>query len=61
MTLKAKRFVEANAESPVVYGSIIFSKGGNVQGVVYRLEDGRSFTLTVADTRSLPGVPRWAV
>jgi hypothetical protein len=63
MTQKAKRFLEANAESPVVYGSVLGGDKGqdHVKGVFYRLANGLTFTLTCADAKTLPGTPRWAL
>jgi hypothetical protein len=60
MTQKAKRFLEANTESPVVYGSVI-GKPGDVKGVFYRLANGQTFTLNCLDSKALPGTPRWAL
>jgi hypothetical protein len=53
MSLKVSRFIEANARSPVVYGS--------VDGLTctYRLADGSSWTLSRRECREI-GHPRWA-
>lgn len=52
-TPKAQGFIDANKESPVVSGSAHPGGGG-----VYTLEDGRSFSLSLEDCRSMP-MPRW--
>lgn len=59
MSVRARSFVRANADSPVVYGSVIGGdKGpGFVTGCYYRLENGKTFTLTTADCRRVK--PRW--
>ena len=54
MSLKAARFLEANATSPVVYGSVMDNGG-----CVYRLRDGSAWTLTAKECRDV-GQPRWA-
>lgn len=53
MTRRARNFLTANADSPVVYGSV----DGNA--VVYRLENGKLFHLTRADCEHAQ-YPRWA-
>jgi hypothetical protein len=53
VSLKAARFLEANARSPVVYGSV------SAHQCVYRLEDGSSWTFSRREAREL-GHPRWA-
>lgn len=60
MTLKAKRFIAANRESAIVYGSVIGGDRGpeHVEGCFYRLQNGRTFKLTVEDCRAIAG-PRW--
>lgn len=55
MTGKALRFVDANRESPIVYGSAI-GRGG--QGIFFRLADGRTFKLTAPELRTIK--PRWS-
>lgn len=60
MTRRAQQFVAANALSPVVYCSIIDDGG---RGAVYRLANGRAFTLTANDCRAVAvsgAEPRWA-
>lgn len=53
-TKKAEEFVRANAESPVVIGEVLGPNGG----ARYTLDDGRRFTLSVEDCKSMPH-PRW--
>ena len=53
LTEHAKTFLEANAASPVVFGSAYPGRGA-----YYRLKDGRRFRLTIYDVRSLP-MPKW--
>lgn len=53
---KIEEFKAANAQSPVVYGSVI-GRGG--EGCIYRLADERVFKLTARECE-LVGVPRWA-
>lgn len=53
LTDKAKAFLEANAASPVVYGS-----GRPEGGAYYRLTNGRTFRLSLFECRSLPA-PKW--
>lgn len=53
MTEKAKRFIAANANSPVVSGSAKPEGGAR-----YRLRDGKVFVLTLAECRSMP-MPKW--
>ena len=56
MTRRARSFLDANAQSPVVYGSV---KGDGGDGCFYRLADGRTFDLSLLDCRYV-GIPRWA-
>lgn len=58
MSYLAARFLEANKRSPVVYGSVLDPHRGG-RGCFYRLEDGKTFTLTAEDCRTV-GFPRWA-
>lgn len=65
MTPNAQRFVEANAASPVVYGSVITHETRKLEcgapeprGVIYRLADNRTFTLYNQDLEGMPD-PRW--
>jgi hypothetical protein len=51
VSLKAARFLEANARSPVVYGSV------GAHDCVYRLADGSSWTFSRREAREL-GHPR---
>jgi hypothetical protein len=66
MTDKAKLFVHANRNSPVVYGSVIAAKRHRGEGpppalgCYYRLANGKTFKLGVRDVRALPAAPRWA-
>jgi hypothetical protein len=60
MTHKAAKFLEANRESAVVYGSVTGPEG-NPTGCFYRLVDGRTFELTSAELRAMPAPPRWAI
>lgn len=53
MTVRARSFLAANAESRVVYGSV------TDVGVTYRLENGKVFNLSRADCQHV-GHPRWA-
>jgi hypothetical protein len=53
MTLKTHLFLEANARSPVVYGSV----DGN--RCTYRLRDGSVWTLSRREAAGI-GHPRWA-
>jgi hypothetical protein len=52
-TKKAKQFMKANAESVVVAGAAREQGGGT-----YTLRDGRSFSLSLEDMRSMP-MPDW--
>jgi hypothetical protein len=60
MTYRLAKFIEANRESPVVYGSVTGPEGSPT-GCFYRLADDRTFELTSAELRLLPERPRWAV
>lgn len=53
LSLKAYRFLEANATSLVVYGGV------GEHTCTYRLEDGTSWTLSRREAREI-GHPRWA-
>jgi hypothetical protein len=53
VSLKVARFLEANAASPVVYGSVTDN------GCTYRLATGQTFHLSRKECREI-GVPRWA-
>lgn len=53
MSLKASRFLDANARSPVVYASI------ETRLCTYRLEDGSTWTFNRREAREL-GCPRFA-
>lgn len=55
MTRASRNFSNANAASPVVYGSVL---DGPLGGCFYRLADGKTFTLTAHDCRQVE--PRWA-
>jgi len=55
MSERAKEFVEANAKSPVVYGSAI---GNGGKGAYYRLANGQRFRLNREDCAAV-GMPRW--
>lgn len=55
-TKQAKKFMDANDKSPVVSGYANESGGGGG----YTLKNGKSFTLTLEDARSLiDGYPVW--
>jgi hypothetical protein len=56
VTANAKRFVAANAASPVVAG---IAKGKGGEGAVYILADGKRFELSREECESV--VPRWAL
>jgi len=57
MTRKARSFMKANDQSPVVSGAAI-GEGG--QGGFYTLEDGKTFKLLLDDCQALTdGYPRW--
>ncbi|WP_157099047.1 hypothetical protein [Novosphingobium rosa] len=59
LSSNAVAFLNANAESPVVSGRAIQQDASKpAEGVVYRLKDGRSFTLSPGDCLQLP-LPRW--
>lgn len=60
MTGKALRFVDANRESPIVYGSVIGAGGatGRAATIFYRLANGRTFKLTAAECGMVK--PRWS-
>jgi hypothetical protein len=60
MTYRAAKFIEANRQSPVVYGSVTGPEGAPT-GCYYRLADNRAFELTSAELRLLPEPPRWAL
>ena len=53
MSLKAHRFVEANARSPVIYCGV------DDHCCTYRLADGSSWTFSRREA-SVIGQPRWA-
>lgn len=53
MTLKAHRFAEANARSPVVYGGV------EEHHCTYRLADGTVWTFSRREAAEI-GQPRWA-
>ena len=53
MSLKASRFLEANARSPVVYGGV------DARSCTYRLADGSVWTFSRREAREI-GQPRWA-
>jgi hypothetical protein len=65
MTPKAQKFYDANKLSGVIAGRVINIHGAlaenfnEIYGAIYTLENGSSFELTVQDSRSLPGKPRW--
>jgi hypothetical protein len=65
MTHKAALFLAANARSPVVYGSVLTDprwRGDGPppsRGCYYRLADGKTFRLGLADCRAVVA-PRWA-
>jgi hypothetical protein len=52
-TPNVRRFIAANAISPVVSGAAYEQGGGR-----YKLEDGKSFKFTLEEVRSMPRV-RW--
>ena len=56
MTRNARAFLAANAQSPVVYGSV---KGRGGAGCIYRLADDTLFDLSALDCHYI-GHPRWA-
>lgn len=63
LTENALAFARANAVSPVVAGACTHNgpeRPENVTGAHYELADGRSFTLTSEELRSLPE-PRWSI
>ena len=53
VSLKASRFIEANRNSPVVYGSV------DEHCFTYRLADGSAWTFPRREARTI-GHPRWA-
>ena len=53
MSLKASRFLDANARSPVVYGSV------EAHSCTYRLADGSTWTFSRREASQI-GHPRWA-
>jgi hypothetical protein len=53
LSLKASRFLAANAHSPVVYGSV------EAHSCTYRLADGSTWTFQRREASAL-GHPRWA-
>lgn len=55
LTPKARAFVIANANSPVISGSVI-GAGGN--GGYYTLKDGKRFKISNTDSKSMP-YPVW--
>lgn len=57
MTEKARAFIAANSESPVIAGRAI---GDGGKGAYYTLEDQRVFRLNRADCEEV-GHPRWAI
>jgi ABC-type uncharacterized transport system substrate-binding protein len=62
MTPKSQSFVAENKKSPVVYGAATHIPGEaeapeNVTGCRYTLENGRTFTLTSAECRTVK--PKW--
>lgn len=59
LTKNAKKFKKANDESPVTAGQIN-GFPPNVTGGTYVLQDGKRFTLTSEELRSLgDGYPKW--
>lgn len=66
MTPRVRAFIDANAQSPVVYASVITrarrrDRSAEIPkplGCHYRLDDGQTFRLTVKECRSV-GHPRW--
>jgi len=56
MTENGKRFVVANAMSPVISGAVI-GRGG--KGCIYTLANGQEFRLSSDDCKEI-GKPRWA-
>jgi hypothetical protein len=61
LTDNARAFQAANAKSPVVSGAARHRgapRPENVIGSSYTLENGDTFTLSVAECRSMP-MPRW--
>lgn len=65
MTQKAHLFIAANERSPVVYGSVITPSRWQgrgpppSKGCYFRLRDGQTFRLGLADLRSMDCGPRW--
>jgi hypothetical protein len=64
-TYRAKRFIEANRKSPIVYGSVLTDPRNCDEhgipiskGCYYRLASGETFKLNVEDCRAV-GFPRW--
>lgn len=55
MTPNAEQFRQANARSPVVEGTVI-GLGG--EGAIYRLQSGRTFTLTAVEVDQVAPI-RW--
>lgn len=53
LSLKASRFLDANARSPVVYGSV------DEHLFTYRLADGSTWVFPRREARAI-GHPRWA-
>ena len=52
---KVRRFIDANKESPVVYGAVI---GDGGRGAMFRLADDRVFTFNPVEVGLIK--PRWA-
>ena len=58
-TPRAKVFMDANSESPVIAGYVLEPHPTKPpKGISYTLEDGRRFRLGVKDAQSMP-MPRW--
>lgn len=58
-TKNAAAFMKANDKSKVVEGRVLSLTDG---GGEYRLQNGKRFTLTRDDARSLPeGYPKWGL
>lgn len=61
MTEKAKEFMRANVQSPVVSGYAIEPNPFKPsKGAVYTLKDGRRFRLGVVDCKAMTA-PRWDI
>ena len=62
MNAAVKKFVKHNDKHPVISGSVypLNAAPDDVEGGIYKFEDGKSIKISSADHRELPsGYPKW--